>query len=207
MGPSALGFGPRGGEDRRVDILFSETITTAAALAAQELRAAGHTVHRCHYERDHGVRCTALRGGSCPLDIAPIDVAVTVRAVDGTAAMPADDGVLCAIRHKVPVVVAGDVRRHPFEDLPHIRAYAGESILSAVDAATAVLPEHSLVATAEARRRAGDDAIATVSRRDARLHADVQATSDHPERVGVRVAGALRAFDPHVRGIDVEVHP
>ncbi|HVM08542.1 MAG TPA: hypothetical protein VM345_08775 [Acidimicrobiales bacterium] len=186
-----------------VHILFSETVTTAAGLAASSLHADGHAVHRCHDQRDLGLACSALRGGACPLESEPIDVAVTVRTDEGVRPQIGDDGVFCAIRRRLPVVVAGTARTHPFLRFAHTRPRAGQSLADAVEAATASLPDHSRVATLEAQRCAGPDAIATVTRRHGGLFVEIDAVGDKRERTAVRVAGAVRAFDPYAPSIDV----
>ena len=186
-----------------VHVLFSETITTAAGLAASELAAAGHTVHRCHDQRDLGLSCSALRGGDCPLERQPVDVAVSVRTEEGVRAHPGDDGVFCAVRRRVPVVVTGQVRTHPFLRFPHTRPGDGESLTDAVEHAASTLVQHSEIATAEARRCAGPDATATVTRRHGGLFVEIDHAGDRRDRTAVRVAGAVRAFDPYVQSIDV----
>jgi hypothetical protein len=186
-----------------VHVLFSETVTTAAGLAASSLHAAGHVVHRCHDQRDLGLACAALRGGACPLEAEPIDVAVTVRTEEGVRPQIGDDGVFCAIRRRVPVVVAGAVRTHPFLRFPHTRASAGQSLVESVDAAVATLADHTRVATLEAQRCVGPDAMATVTRRHGGLFIELDGVGEKRERAAVRVAGAVRAFDPYAPSIDV----
>ena len=186
-----------------VHVLFSETITTAAGMAASELSAAGHTVHRCHEQRDLGLACQALRGGDCPLEREPIDAVVTVRTEEGVRARPGDDGIFCAIRRRVPVVVSGAVRTHPFLRFPHSRPVEGQSLEDAVAIAAHDLLRHSDIATAEAQRCAGPNATATVTRRHGGLFVEIANAGDHRERTAVRVAGAIRSFDPYVSSIDV----
>ena len=185
-------------------VLFSEAITTAASHASAELARAGHTIESCHELRDLGFACAALRGDGCPLEQKDIDVAVSVRTVDGPEPLPGDDGIFCALRHHVPVVVAGDVRAHPFLRFSHWRSSPGEPLRQTVEtAARAELPEHSAAATAEARRAAGPDALARVWRSHGGLRVHIEHAGPRRDRVSVRVAGVLRELDPYARSINV----
>ena len=184
-------------------VLFSETITAASALAAKELTAAGHIVHSCHGPGDLGTVCPALRGGACPLEHSNVDVAVTVRRSNATEAAPIDDGVFCALRRHVPVVVAGETNAHPFARYPHDRVGDPRLLPAAVDAAAAELRDHTVVATAEARRAAGPQAFATVRRQHGGLHVTLVNAGPKAARTAVRVAGVVRAFDPYAKSIDV----
>jgi hypothetical protein len=186
-----------------VHVLFSETITAASALAARQLTAAGHTVHSCHGPGDLGAICPALRGKPCPLEHSNIDVAVTVRRSNATDAAPIDDGVFCALRRHVPVVVAGETNAHPFARYPHDRVDDPQLLPAAVDAAAAESREHSTVATDEAQRAAGPQAFAVVRRHDGGLHVTLANAGPKAARVAVRVAGVVRAFDPYAKSIDV----
>ncbi len=100
-------------DHRLMDVLVLETEPGSADWTTDELTDRGHRVSRCHEPGRPAFPCRALEGqGPCPLSDPGIDVAVTVRAHPGTRPSPREDGVACALRARVPVVVAGRVARH-----------------------------------------------------------------------------------------------
>ena len=183
-------------------VLLADPTTVAAGLAARDLVAAGHIVHRCHDQRDSGLACSALRGRACPLETAPVDVAVTVRVEEGVRQLPGDDGSFCAVRRRVPLVVAGRPGTHPFLRFPHRRVAPDETLAEAVAAAT-FLEEHTEVASAELRRVVADDARAEVTRHAGGLRVLIENAGQDRTRAAVRVAAVLRALDPDAASIDV----
>ena len=75
----------------------------------------GHTVVRCHEPGDSAFPCNALvEGRQCPLD-AGFDVAVTARSRVAATPTPGEQGVVCTLRHGIPLVVAGIGSGHVFD--------------------------------------------------------------------------------------------
>jgi len=126
--------------------------------AAEALEAAGHTVRRCHEGRSPSntvgpagwVPCTAMTGGSCPLD-EPVDVALLAKGAMTPWGAPAN-GIGCAVRSGVPVVeeVDGDVRLGPAAPWIDRRA-ASEDVVREVEVAA---EEAFLPVLAQLRERA-----------------------------------------------------
>src|SRR5918995_4757032 len=100
-----------------MNVLVLETDQNAADEVVEELTDRGHRVSRCHERGRPVFPCRALDGnGSCPLADPRIDVAVTVRAHPGTRPALSEDGVACALRARVPLVVGGRVAFNPYEE-------------------------------------------------------------------------------------------
>src|SRR5215831_9597160 len=96
--------------------LLLESDAHAGAHVERALESAGHTVVRCHEAGGPAFPCRALSDpGSCPLD-APggVDVAVVFRHPHPKPTAY-EDGVTCALRRDVPVVIAGSPLLNPYE--------------------------------------------------------------------------------------------
>ena len=196
-------------------ILVLETDRRAADDAVRSLTEAGHEVARCH-ERDlPAFPCDALcddRG--CPLDDW-VDVVLTMRAHPYPRPTPSEDGVICGIRHHVPLVVGGTSALNPFASWTSEIADGADVVAACEAAARRPLREHSRIATEESRRLVADagmpaDAVEAIVRREPRrLAVDVTVPEDADRRLGdviaVRVAGAIRALDRYAGVIDVRV--
>lgn len=196
-------------------VLVLETESGVAEGAVRRLQGAGHYVFRCHDHPGQPFPCVALDRRGCPLQDEAIDVALTVRAVPGADPAPLEDGVACALRSRVPLVVAGESDGHPYERW-HAVAVAGSEVVEACErAATAPDLELSQAATTAFRRvlaRAGcvsDGASAVVAHRAGGLEALLEASGELDRRtvgeVSMRLAGVLRALDRTSRTIDVRV--
>lgn len=198
-------------------VLVLEGEGGAATDAVTELEAHGHAVVRCHEPGAPAFPCAGLAGGGCPLEGDGVDVALTVRSSAAGAPSPTEDGIACALRARVPVVVAGAGDANPY-------AAFGGTTVGATDLAGALAevvrdarPDHSRVACdamlasldANGVTRAG--ANARVWRARTGLHAVLELDESIPLRVrdivAVRVTGALRAYDPRAAQIDVSVAP
>jgi hypothetical protein len=198
----------------RLNVLLLESEPGAAAVARHELEGAGHHVRTCHDPFEPAFPCNALREGrGCPLEADPIDVALDVRRRRQSAPSALEDGVACALRHHVPLVVAGATAPAPHHE------FAAEVLEDAFDvagacerAAAAPLLRHSAVAqqaldaTLE-RRGLPVTAEATVVRRRGVLLVSVSG-ADKLDRgaktmASVRIRAALRVLDRYARGIDV----
>ena len=99
----------------RVLVVESDRHTADQAIA--DLRAAGHEVARCHERGLPAFPCNALAdGGTCPLDSGSgVDVLLDYRAHPHPRPTRFEDGVCCALRHQIPIVVAGASALNPFD--------------------------------------------------------------------------------------------
>jgi hypothetical protein len=180
-----------------------------------ELAGVGHDVVRCH---DSGVGpfpCLALsESRTCPLEEAPVEVAVTVRDRAWPRPSPYEEGALCALRRQVPLVVAGTTVLQPFDRWSSRTLEKGADLAAGCEqTAAAPLPGHGDVSRDAARQFLGaagrePDAEAMVWRRRGGLRADITVPAgcaDLSPRVAARVTGALRQFDRFATAIDVGV--
>lgn len=195
-----------------MEVLVVESEPGAAAIAIAQLEAAGHQVKRCHEPGARAFPCAGLDPGRCPLEDDAIDVVLTVRARAHPRPSPLEDGVTCALRRRTPVVVAGRTTLNPFER--YAVTVAGVGVVEACErAATGPQAEHEGCAT-----KALDDTLthaglptgaarASVQRSGSGLRVTLNLPAKTPTRLRelatVRVAGALRAFDPHTPRIDI----
>jgi hypothetical protein len=199
---------------RGLNVLVLESDPGAATVARNELEGAGHTVRMCHESGCAAFPCNALReDATCPLAGEPIDVALDVRRRARSQPTIREDGVACAIREHVPLVIAGPIVFNPFAEYATEMTEDTFDVVDACErAAAASLPHHTAVAqraldaTLELRSLP-TDAHVTVYRRKGALHVSVGACNevDHPTKnmIAVRIAAALRAHDRYSRGIDV----
>jgi hypothetical protein len=196
-----------------MQVLMPETASPQARLVAAELEAAGHEIWRCH-DDPVGSPCRAIRGAPCPLDVAAIEVAVTARSSPTADVLPTEDGILCATRRRLPVVVAGATRGHPFRAAATVEAGTAGTADVVAAVATGVAPEHTAVATEALRRHLPAEhagaARAVVRRRaGGGLRVTVSATPAVPRSAllgaATRVAAALRTFDPWSPSLDVSI--
>jgi hypothetical protein len=172
-------------------ILITAPQSEAGAAAADLLGAAGHSVAFCRPD-DGSPLCAGLGTGPlCPLTTDDIDVVVDART-NAAAMSPREMGVLCALNHGTPLVVAGPVpdQGHPWRDADVLCAaddvVAGckvaispigpSSLRSVRSAATRVLRQHG----------AGDELTLTIRTRRGEI--DVFVTPDRPLPPKVREA-------------------
>ena len=197
-----------------LNVMVLESQQGAADAAVHELTEAGHVVLRCH---DPGVAAFPCRGladhAACPLRSHVVDLALTVRSHPQSQPAPMEDGVRCAIMHRVPVIVAGPVVLDPYAEFEARVLDRTDDVVGACEeVAAAVLTRHTAVATDALRAAptgveelAAADAI--VTRRNGRLLMSVSGLDAlAPRRVDaaiVRAMGKLREFDPSARGVDV----
>lgn len=198
-------------------VLLLETRSGIANDAAEQLAVHGHTVVRCHERGRRVFPCNALvDGAQCPLadDRRPVDVALTIRHQASPLPVPLEDGIACALRAHVPVVVAGEAASNPYQ--PFGAVEAGDDVVAACEAAsTATLERHGAIAL-EAFARSLEclgvtdpGARATVHRNRGGLRVVISLSVPVDESVlplaTTRVVGALRAFDRVAPTIDVSV--
>lgn len=197
-------------------VLVLESEQGAAGEAVRSLQAAGHEVFRCHEQGDHPFPCSALvPGGACPLVEERVDVALTVRSEPDERVFPLEDGVACALRYRVPLVVAGAPAGNPYEGWRPVMIEGTDVAAACEQAARSVNSEMSDAATSMLRsimERGGHDtgaASVSVVRNASVLEAalTVPAGVDRQtiDSASMRVAGVLRSLDRTARGIDVTV--
>ncbi|MGZ4690708.1 MAG: hypothetical protein ACXWAY_13865, partial [Acidimicrobiia bacterium] len=177
------------------------------------LEAAGHRVARCHEPGSRAFPCAGLDPGRCPLEEDPIDVVLTVRPRTHPRPSPLEDGVTCALRRHVPVVVAGRTALNPFAQYSATFAGTDDVVAACERAATGPQLDHEAVATrmlCQTLSRAdlpSENARAGVRRSGkglrVTLYMPAGTSSKQRDVASVRVVGALRAFDPHAPNIEV----
>jgi hypothetical protein len=195
-------------------VLLLETDRHAGDGVARKLTGAGHQVLRCHETDLDAFPCNALcAGGSCPLEHREsVDVVVTFRAHAYPRPRPFEDGVSCALRHDVPLVVTGTTALNPF-DRWTTEITPPDDIVAACERALATPnPTLSEAATRVVRStlaRNGVDpagAEVVVTRRAGRLQARAvlpDVAGEEPDKLAVAIAATLRDTAPHSNGIDV----
>jgi hypothetical protein len=201
------------------DVLLVESHPFIGNRAAEDLRAAGHRVHRCHPD-PRAVTCVALAdGGRCPIDDG-IDVAVLVRRPAELVPTQFDHGVTCARRAGIPIVEQGPEHPDPWAPWVEVRVDADSPELALV--ATAVArgadgPAHAAIrrTLAPLLQAAGMDPTAVECRMERAgtglaVHVTLPVPADRRLRsaIGVRVLDGLRAAATKTLGnVDVFVHP
>lgn len=185
------------------------------APAESQLRAAGHEVVGCE-PADPSSPCRGLEAiGDCSLDAGDVDVAVVSRA--GSELTPSERGALCAARHRIPVVVAGNPR-HAISFGPGTHMAGPDLVEACSEAATSGIAH--VAAVRRALLMAGvvtpdevDGPNPPVSfevrREPRRLRLVVRAPHDDARLASITksAAEALRRFDTHVNVIDVVANP
>jgi hypothetical protein len=196
-----------------LNVLVLESDRGAADRAIADLTAAGHRVARCHDGEAPAFPCAALEGG-CPLHNEVIDVALTVRRHPRSQPAPQEDGVTCALRTHVPLVVAGATALNPFDDYAAEIVNDPDDIVAACErAARQALQPHSRVAAAAFGRVmrthevVGVTAHIEVRRMHGNLQISVAGANGLPHEVrsiaAVRMMAAVREVDQDSHGIDV----
>jgi hypothetical protein len=194
-------------------VLVNESEGGAADRAVAQLESQGHEVLRCHERGEGPFPCAGLRPGHvCPLRDPGIDVAVTVRAAPRSRPSLLEDGIACALRARVPVVVAGQTLLNPYEGFG-VDVVEGQHVVGAVERiAMAPSPGHSQVATnalLDALHREPGDAIAVAYRRRSGVRVELEGVPTI-ERSAVKAAvpkviAALREYDRDTQRIDVSI--
>lgn len=196
-----------------MQVLVNESEPRAAAIAMVQLEALGHQIKRCHApEETQGFPCIGLATGHCPLEDREVDVVLTVRGASHPSPTPLEGGVACALRRRIPVVVAGHTTPNPFASFDVVVA-EGDLVGTCERTAAARRRDHEAVAskaldwTLRYRDLPIDTAHAAVRRGGDGLHVTLYMPAETPKIVrhmaAVRVTGALRAFDPFARRIDI----
>jgi hypothetical protein len=161
---------------------------------------------------DRPFPCAGLASGACPLETAPIDVVVTVRDHPRVQPSPIEDGVVCALRRRVPVVVSGQSLMNPFESLGAVApaedvVAACESVARGPQAGHTNCAQSALAELLELHGFGAGQGDAAVCRTDGRLEVRVRVDPEIPQPIrrmaAVRITGALRVYDPYAAGIDI----
>jgi hypothetical protein len=176
-------------------------------------------VARCHDAGDPAFPCRALEEGStCSLEQDPVDVVLTVRS---RSAEPSalEDGVTCAIRAHIPLVVAGDAETGPYGPWATATIGAeGDVVGACAAAATAPLARHSQAGTDRLRELLAHNGVpdaesghVEVTRRNGRLrvliHVPEHVAPQVAEVAATHVLAAIHEVDPNARGTDVSITP
>lgn len=195
---------------------MTETETEGAQIAAEVLRGRGHKVVTCGDGTRRALSCAVLRGAECPLDVADVDVSVHVERPEPLGLD--DQGVICAIRRHIPVVVAAGPRAAGSTEL---RTWA--AAVSSLDelettvksVAASALAAHASVAAEAANRQAAGAGSQPCWRAEARRSGQgrirLELITDEPSPpskrldASVRAVGALRKLDPRTPVLDVIV--
>ena len=112
-------------------VLVVGTDDWAVEQAGASLRAAGLRVLGCHQPGEPPFPCNAfLPGRRCPIDEG-VDVVLDVRARPARELEPGEVGVVCGLRARAPLAVAGATGHHPFEPLAPIVVAEGGDVVSA----------------------------------------------------------------------------
>lgn len=196
-------------------VLVVESDRDSAHKAIVDLQAAGHRVVRCHEADLPAFPCNALcDNGTCPIETTEsVDVVLDHRAHPYPRPTAFEDGVSCALRRHIPLVVTGTSALNPFDKWTTAVATADDVVETCERAASAPLPRLADPARAEVQRRI-DPSMASevdvvVRRRGGQLDATIQMPNDTDDdrdgELAVAVAGVLREHDRHVSRINVAV--
>ena len=199
-------------------VLVVESDRHAADSAVTDLQGAGHHVVRCHEEDLPAFPCNALcDAGTCPLDDANgVDVVLDYRTRPYPRPTAFEDGVSCALRRYIPLVVAGTSALNPYDKwTTAIATNDGDIVATCEDAVR--MPIERLAATArdEVRRRlrlqpAVAEAADVVVHRSqgGQLDAVIKLAEEAAEvddELAVAVAGAIRKHDRFASRVNVAV--
>jgi len=195
-------------------VMLVGTTPDAIDRTEEVLASGGHDVVHCRDEHAGTFPCTALtERGSCPFEVAPVDVVVTARDRAWPRPAPLEDGATCGIHRFVPLVVHGATALEPFDRWAVAETATDAELLDAVArAAGAPLPEHGAGATATVRDLlvvqgiTGDTSTVEVRRTGGRLVVTLGLTPEaapYTAAITVKILTALRGLDPYADGIDV----
>jgi hypothetical protein len=204
----------------QLNVLVVESEAHAGDPAREALGKAGHTVLRCHEAGVPAFPCNGLiEGKGCPFDNAIVDVVLDVRPHRRAQPAPLEDGVSCALKAHVPVVVAGSAWLNPYGEYASNFVASDADDVTIVDAcehaANAVLRDHSAIAARALRdtldrRDISASPLVAVRRRKGVLVVDVATKTvvarEAQSMAAVRITAALRKFDRDAKGIDVVFH-
>jgi hypothetical protein len=97
-------------------VLVVESHLGASDRLRRDLADRGHEVLTCHEDEHERKGCRAVHPEQgCPLDAGGVDVAVDVRRSYHPEPRPLEQGAICALRARVPIIVAGTATDSPLE--------------------------------------------------------------------------------------------
>jgi hypothetical protein len=131
-------------------VLVTATRGWLAEHVAADLTAAGDQVLFCHQPGASWFPCVGLQGGPCPLDLG-VEVAVAIREHAARQPTGNESEMSCALRHDLPVVVAGRTALHPFEGFAAVVLDGLDGITEACARAIDASPPHSATRRSEPR--------------------------------------------------------
>jgi len=199
-------------------VLVVESDRHAATNAVIDLQAAGHHVVRCHEQDLPAFPCNALCDhGECPIETdAGVDVVVDYRSRPYPRPTAFEDGVSCALRRHIPLVVAGTSALSPYDQWTTAIALADDEIVATCERALE-MPLERLAEPArdEVRRRlrlqpkvAGAADVVVHRSKGGQLDAIIrlpEQAAEMDDELAVAVAGALRANDRFASRVNVAV--
>lgn len=197
-------------------VLVVESDRGAASLAVTDLRAAGHRVVRCHEDDLPAFPCNALCDkGECPIESEQgVDVVLDYRSRPYPKPMPLEDGVSCALRHHIPLVVAGTSALNPYDRWTTAIADDDDIVAECETAYAMPIERLAEPARREVPRRLADDPVAAegadvvVHRSNGQLDAMISVpgnVEDLDGSLAVAVAAVLRAHDRFASRVNVAV--
>ena len=196
-------------------VLVLEEDTGASCDVALDLVGAGHEIVRCHGADEPAFPCRGITTDRCPLDDGDVAVAVMVQSAgDGTVDGAVEDGARCALRRHIPLVVAGTSERSRLREFATAVVDDPATVAAAVGEVGAMpsarhtgVAEGAFAGVLEAHGLDPTLAAAVVVRRGGDLHVELRPSGPVERAVmevaAVRVAAALRRFDPFPGVIDV----
>ena len=191
-------------------VLVVESHRGAADDVANELERGGNEVRRCHEAKMSPFPCNGLlEGAGCPLEHGGVDVAVTVRPHVSPRPTPLEDGVTCALRQGVPLVVAGSLALNPFEPWATQLVDEEDAVEACEQAAIAGFQRAAATIRDALTPLLDVDRVeVTVTRQGDTLRVRLGLPDDLvplASRAAVRAVAALRGRAPDTRSIDVSV--
>jgi hypothetical protein len=196
-----------------MDVLVVESDPGVADAAIEALEAAHHRVLRCHDAGSPAFPCRGLDPGDCPLESGTVQVVLDVRGKTTPRPDPLEDGVSCALRRRLPVVVAGTSAINPFARFPVVDASRQDVVAACERAASGPQTEHQVVADraleatlqiAKIEGPSHSEVHRTADGLRITLHVPAAASKKTLDMAAVRVAGAIRAFDAHAPRLDIQ---
>jgi hypothetical protein len=188
-------------------ILLTQSDGRAGLRARAVLENAGHEVLACTDERGEPFPCAGVAGGTCPLDEGAV-IAVSAPGSIPPVPQAGDVGLICALRHHLPVVVVAPDSLSWLDDRAGLIDPA--DLPAAVElAALAPLQPHTRTCTEEVRKVVAGDARATVTRAGTGLRIDIDTPDDVDDQttqaLAVRVQAAIRRIDRWATAVDVNM--
>ena len=133
-----------------IKALVVEGFPGSGSVAVEALESAGHTATTCFEGNGPPFPCTGVAGGPCPLDDGTVSVVVATRDAPVPCLLPREVGLTCALRARLPVVLAGQRSWHPVDAFADaIVPLEGRAIVGACEAVVSGRsPAHEAAANA-----------------------------------------------------------